>query len=213
MDKFTFKGGLAAILDLADVDTDQIIPKQFLKRVERSGYGEFLFYNHRYLPDGSLNTEFVLNQPRYAGAQVLLARENFGGGSSREHAPWALADYGFKVLIAPSFADIFKNNCLASGILTVELPAAVVEQWFQRVREQTGYTIQVDLEKQTLTGSDGFTCTFEIDGFRKHRLLEGLDDIGLTLEHQEAIAEYERRHQRPWQAAVTTPDPSWKEVA
>ncbi len=213
MEKFSFKGGLAAILDLADVDTDQIIPKQFLKRVERSGYGEFLFYNHRYLPDGSLNTEFVLNQPRYAGAQVLLARENFGGGSSREHAPWALADYGFKVLIAPSFADIFKNNCLASGILTVELPAAVVEQWFQRVRDQVGYTIQVDLEEQTLTGSDGFTCTFEIDGFRKRRLLEGLDDIALTLQYEQAIADYEQRHRRPWQAAVATPDPSWKEVA
>lgn len=193
---------LVAPLDQPNVDTDQIVPKQFLKRVERTGFGRFLFYDWRYLPDGSPNPDFVLNHPRYQGAQVLLARENFGCGSSREHAPWALLDYGFRVVIAPSFADIFKTNCFKNGILPVELPAETVDDLFRRVTAQEGYQITVDLEAQTLTGSDGFTIQFEIDPFRKKCLLEGLDDIGLTLQHEDKIAAYEAAHRQPWQAAI-----------
>jgi len=193
---------LVAPLDQPNVDTDQIVPKQFLKRVERTGFGRFLFYDWRYLPDGSPNPDFVLNHPRYQGAQVLLARENFGCGSSREHAPWALLDYGFRVVIAPSFADIFKTNCFKNGILPVELPAETVDDLFRRVTAQEGYQITADLEAQTLTGSDGFTIQFEIDPFRKKCLLEGLDDIGLTLQHEDKIAAYEAAHRQPWQAAI-----------
>ncbi|MCS7309522.1 MAG: 3-isopropylmalate dehydratase small subunit [Armatimonadota bacterium] len=193
---------LVAPLDQPNVDTDQIVPKQFLKRVERTGFGQFLFYDWRFLPDGSPNPDFVLNQPRYQGAQILLTRENFGCGSSREHAPWALLDYGFRVIIAPSFADIFKNNCFKNGILPVELPTEVVDNLFRRVTAQEGYQLTVDLEGQTLTGSDGFSCGFEIDPFRKRCLLEGLDDIGLTLQHEEKIAAYEATHREPWQAVV-----------
>ncbi|MDW8104374.1 MAG: 3-isopropylmalate dehydratase small subunit [Armatimonadota bacterium] len=193
---------LVAPLDQPNVDTDQIVPKQFLKRVERTGFGQFLFYDWRFLPDGSPNPDFVLNQPRYQGAQILLTRENFGCGSSREHAPWALLDYGFRVIIAPSFADIFKNNCFKNGILPVELPTEVVDNLFRRVTAQEGYQLTVDLEGQTLTGSDGFSCRFEIDPFRKRCLLEGLDDIGLTLQHEEKIAAYEATHREPWQAVV-----------
>lgn len=198
-DKLTAR---VAPLDQPNVDTDQIVPKQFLKRVERTGFGQFLFYDWRFLPDGSPNPDFVLNQPRYHGAQILLTRENFGCGSSREHAPWALLDYGFRVIIAPSFADIFKNNCFKNGILPVELPAEVVDELFRRVNAQEGYALTVDLERQTIEGSDGFQCRFEIDPFRKRCLLEGLDDIGLTLQHQEKIAAYEAAHREPWQAAV-----------
>lgn len=193
---------LVAPLDQPNVDTDQIVPKQFLKRVERTGFGQFLFYDWRFLPDGSPNPEFVLNQPRYQGAQILLTRENFGCGSSREHAPWALLDYGFRVIIAPSFADIFKTNCFKNGILPIELPSELVDQLFQRVYAREGYTLTVDLEAQTLTGADGFSCRFEVDPFRKKCLLEGLDDIGLTLQHEEKIAAYEATHREPWQAAV-----------
>jgi len=198
-DKLTAR---VAPLDQPNVDTDQIVPKQFLKRVERTGFGQFLFYDWRFLPDGSPNPDFVLNQPRYHGAQILLTRENFGCGSSREHAPWALLDYGFRVIIAPSFADIFKNNCFKNGILPMELPAEVVDELFRRVNAQEGYALTVDLERQTIEGSDGFQCRFEIDPFRKRCLLEGLDDIGLTLQHQEKIAAYEAAHREPWQAAV-----------
>lgn len=191
-----------APLDQPNVDTDQIVPKQFLKRVERTGFGQFLFYDWRFQPDGSPNPDFVLNQPRYQGAQILLTRENFGCGSSREHAPWALLDYGFRVLIAPSFADIFKTNCFKNGILPVELPAEVVDDLFRRVYAQEGYRLTVDLQEQTLAGEDGFFTRFEIDPFRKKCLLEGLDDIGLTLQYEHKIAEYEATHREPWQAAV-----------
>jgi 3-isopropylmalate/(R)-2-methylmalate dehydratase small subunit len=194
---------LVAPLDQPNVDTDQIVPKQFLKRVERTGFGQFLFYDWRFLPDGTPNPDFVLNQPRYAGAQILLTRENFGCGSSREHAPWALLDYGFRVIIAPSFADIFKTNCFKNGILPIELAPEAVDDLFRRVQNQEGYQLSVDLEAQTITGSDGFTCRFEIDSFRKKCLLEGLDDIGLTLQHEDKIAAYEATHREPWQAAIT----------
>lgn len=202
MDKYTTFSGLAAILDMANVDTDQIMPKQFLKRVEKAGYGEALFYHWRFRDDGSVNPDFALNQARYQGAEVLVTRENFGSGSSREHAPWALADYGFRALIAPSFADIFKNNCLGSGLLTVELPAEVVSQWFERIKENQGYEITVDLANQKITGSDGFVSGFDIEPFRKERLMLGLDAIGLTLQQEEAIAAYEAAHDKPWQAAI-----------
>lgn len=202
MDKFNTFTGLAAPLDVANVDTDQIVPKQFLKRVEREGFGQVLFFHWRYLDDGSPNPEFVLNQERYQGAQVLISRENFGSGSSREHAPWALLDYGFKTIIAPSFADIFSGNCISGGLLTVALGPELVSQWMRRVQEQEGYAITVDLENQTLIGSDGFTCSFEIESFRKQRLLAGLDAIGLTLKHEADIAAYEAAHAAPWQAGV-----------
>jgi 3-isopropylmalate/(R)-2-methylmalate dehydratase small subunit len=202
MKPFEKMTALVAPLDQPNVDTDQIVPKQFLKRVERTGFGQFLFYDWRFLPDGTPNPDFVLNQPRYRGAQILLTRENFGCGSSREHAPWALLDYGFRVIIAPSFADIFRTNCFKNGILPIELSAEVVDDLFYRVQHQEGYQITVDLEAQTITGSDGFSCRFEIDPFRKKCLLEGLDDIGLTLQHEDKIAAYEATHREPWQAAV-----------
>jgi 3-isopropylmalate/(R)-2-methylmalate dehydratase small subunit len=203
MDRFESFTGLAAVLDVPSVDTDQIIPKQFLKRVERSGYGEYLFFEWRFNPDGSANQDFILNQPRFAGASILLAGPNFGSGSSREHAVWALAGYGFKVLLSSSFADIFKGNCLMKGMLALELPQETMGQWLQRAKEQEGYLIAVDLQQQALTGSDGFSCTFQIDPFVKRRFLEGLDDIGLTLTSQAAIEKYEKEHHEPWQAAVT----------
>lgn len=202
MTPFKTLTGIVVPLDRPDVDTDQIIPKQFLKRVERSGFGEFLFYDWRRLENGQPNPEFALNQSRYQGANVLLARDNFGCGSSREHAPWALQDFGISLLVAPSFADIFKTNCFKNGMLPVELDAAQVDDWFGRVFAQEGYTITANLEAQTLEGSDGFRCAFAIDAFRKRCLLEGLDDIGLTLEHVEKIGAYERAHSEPWQAAV-----------
>lgn len=193
---------LVAPLDQPNVDTDQIVPKQFLKRVERTGFGQFLFWDWRTLPDGSPNPDFVLNQPRYQGARILLTRENFGCGSSREHAPWALLDYGFQVLIAPSFADIFRTNCFKNGILPIELPAEVVDDLFRRVYLQEGYRLTVDLQEQTIIGDDSFFTRFEIDPFRKKCLLEGLDDIGLTLQIEDKIAEYEATHREPWQAAI-----------
>jgi len=202
MRPFNTLTALVAPLDQPNVDTDQIVPKQFLKRVERTGFGQFLFYDWRFLPDGSPNPEFVLNQPRYQGAQVLLTRENFGCGSSREHAPWALLDCGFRVIIAPSFADIFRTNCTKNGILPVELPADVVDDLFRRVTAQEAYRLTVDLEAQSVIGSDGFACTFEMDPFRKKCLLEGLDDIGLTLQVEDKIAAYEASHSEPWQAAI-----------
>jgi 3-isopropylmalate/(R)-2-methylmalate dehydratase small subunit len=209
MDKLVTLNGIVAPLDRANVDTDAIIPKQFLKSIKRSGFGPNLFDEWRYLDVGEpgmdnsvrpLNPDFVLNQPRYQGAQVLLARQNFGCGSSREHAPWALLDYGFRVIIAPSFADIFFNNCFKNGILPVVLNEAKVDRLFKEVAASEGYRLAVDLEAQTLTTPAGEVIPFEVDAFRKHCLLEGLDDIGLTLQHVDAIRAYEakRRAEAPW---------------
>ncbi|MFZ5584835.1 MAG: 3-isopropylmalate dehydratase small subunit [Thermodesulfobacteriota bacterium] len=202
MQKFTTFTGLVAPLDLANVDTDAIIPKQFLKLVQRQGFGQYAFFNWRFNQDGSLVEDFVLNQPWYQGASILLARENFGCGSSREHAPWALMDYGFKVIIAPSFADIFKSNASKNGILLIELERQMMDEWLRRAQATPGYRITVDLAGQVLTGSDGFACVFAVDPFKKKCLLEGLDDIGLTLQHEDQIKAYEQSHQKPWQAAV-----------
>ncbi|MBN1909402.1 MAG: 3-isopropylmalate dehydratase small subunit [Pirellulales bacterium] len=192
MQPFTQHTGLVAAMDRADVDTDQIIPKQFLKRIERSGFGQFLFFDWRFLDDGSDNPEFELNRPEAAGATILLARRNFGCGSSREHAPWALADYGFRVLIAPSFADIFFNNCFKNGMLPLRLDEAVVDDLFARAAAHPGYRLGVDLQTQTLSDELGLSLPFEVDPFRRDCLLGGLDDIGLTLQHEPAIAAYEK---------------------
>jgi 3-isopropylmalate/(R)-2-methylmalate dehydratase small subunit len=177
-------------MDRANVDTDQIIPKQFLKRIERTGFGQFLFFDWRF-HDGSANADFELNQPQYAGASILLARRNFGCGSSREHAPWALEDYGFRVLVAPSFADIFYNNCFKNGILPVRLDEAAVEDLFARAAAHPGYRLTVDLETCRITDDYRLALPFEIDAFRRQCLLEGLDDISLTLAHEDRIAAYE----------------------
>ncbi len=186
--------GIVVPLDRANVDTDQIIPKQFLKRIERSGYGDVLFYDWRYLEDGKTpNPDFVLNQPRYRGASILLARDNFGCGSSREHAPWALHDYGFRVLIAPSFADIFYNNCINNGMLPIRLEAREVDRLFAEVEAREGYELEVDLPSQTIEKPDGSQLRFEIDPFLKERLVNGWDQISLTLRHEQAIRDYERR--------------------
>jgi 3-isopropylmalate/(R)-2-methylmalate dehydratase small subunit len=185
--------GIVVPLDRANVDTDQIIPKQFLKRIERTGFGEFLFYDWRFRTDGELNSAFVLNDPRYRGASILVAGKNFGCGSSREHAPWALADYGFRVVIAPSFADIFANNCLKNGLLPLALKedevATIVEQalWIDN------YQLAIDLERRTVTDGGDFSASFAIDDFQRHCLMEGLDDIGLTLLHEPDITAYERK--------------------
>jgi 3-isopropylmalate/(R)-2-methylmalate dehydratase small subunit len=208
MDKFETFTGVVCPLDRANVDTDAIIPKQFLKSIERSGFGPNLFDEWRYLDQGEpgqdcsgrpLNTEFVLNDKRYAGAQVLLARDNFGCGSSREHAPWALEDYGFKVLIAPSFADIFFNNSFKNGLLPITLPAETVDQLFAAATGDKALRMEVDLPNQVLR-YNGEEIAFEVDPFRKHCLLEGLDDIGLTLQHVDEIRAYEerRRVEAPW---------------
>ena len=207
MEKLVRFSGLVFPLDMANVDTDQLVPKQFLKRTQREGYGPYLFYNWRYLDDGSPDPDFALNQARYRGATFLLGRENFGSGSSREHAPWALMDYGFRVLIAPSFADIFKNNCFKSGLLPVQLEATLVDEWFSRAQAREGYSIALDLPGQVLTGSDGFACSFDIDPFRKKCLLEGLDEISLILAEEEAIKKHENEHANPWQAAVNGRNP------
>jgi len=185
--------GLVAPLDRANVDTDQIIPKQFLKRIERTGFGEFLFYDWRYLPDGRPNPAFVLNQPRYQGASILVADKNFGCGSSREHAPWALGEFGFRVIIAPSFADIFANNCFKNGMLPITLPAAQIAEIMDRAQREEGYTLTVDLEHQTVEDAHGLSVPFVVSEFQRYCLLEGLDDIGLTLRHEDAIRAYERR--------------------
>ena len=190
---FTKHTGLVAALDRVHVDTDQIIPKQFLKRIERTGFGEFLFYDWRFDEDGSLKEGFELNQPRFQAATILVARTNFGCGSSREHAPWALQDYGFRAIIAPSFADIFYNNCLQNGLLPVRLSEMEVEQIFQQVNAQDGYQLTIDLENRTVSDGKGSSFTFEVDDFRRHCLLKGLDDIGLTLQHEDRIRAYEAR--------------------
>ena len=178
-------------MDRSDVDTDQLVPKQFLKRIERSGFGKFLFYDWRYLDDGSDNPEFELNFPQYRGATILLARRNFGCGSSREHAPWAVADYGFRVVIASSFADIFFNNSFKNGILLVRLPEEEIDDLFKRAAAHEGYKLTVDLEAKKITDDYGLDQPFEIDDFRRTRLLQGLDDIALTLQHEEDIAAYD----------------------
>lgn len=188
MKPFTKHTGLVAPLDRANVDTDQIIPKQFLKRIERTGFGQFLFYDWRYLPDGQPNSSFVLNEPRYQGASILVADKNFGCGSSREHAPWALGEFGFRVIIAPSFADIFQNNCFKNGMLPIAVP---VDEIMKRAQEVEGYRLTVDLETQMITDENGLSVSFVVNSFQRCCLLEGLDDIGLTLRHEEAIKAYE----------------------
>jgi 3-isopropylmalate/(R)-2-methylmalate dehydratase small subunit len=209
MEKFTLLDGVVVPLDRANVDTDAIIPKQFLKAIKRSGFGPNLFDEWRYLDHGEpgrdnskrpLNPDFVLNQPRYKGAQILLARENFGCGSSREHAPWALDDYGFRAIIAPSFADIFFNNCFKNGLLPIRLAAQQVDELFNAVAAHAGYKLKIDLEQQTIIAPDGAAYKFEVEAFRKHCLLNGLDDIGLTLQHVDEIKAYEEKHRvaQPW---------------
>jgi len=195
LEPFVRVTGIAAPLDRVNVDTDQIIPKQFLKRIERTGFGEFCFFDWRYLPNGELNTTFELNAPAYAGANILVAGRNFGCGSSREHAPWALQEYGFRTIIAPSFADIFNNNCAQNGILTVVLPEDAVNTPLQRAIGNEGYTLTVDLERCLVEDDMGFSMHFDVDPFKRHRLLNGLDDIGLTLQHDDEIAAFEQ--QRP----------------
>ncbi|MCW8957979.1 MAG: 3-isopropylmalate dehydratase small subunit [Gammaproteobacteria bacterium] len=209
MDKFEKLTAIVAPLDRSNVDTDAIIPKQFLKSIKRTGFGPNAFDEWRYLDHGEpgmdnstrpLNPDFVLNQERYQGANILLARENFGCGSSREHAPWALLDYGFRVIIAPSFADIFFNNCFKNGILPIVLDEKKVAQLFNEVEESEGYKLTVDLEAQTITTPSGEKFAFDVDPFRKHCLINGLDDIGLTLQHVDDIKAYEarRKNEAPW---------------
>ena len=197
MNPFRSHTGLVAPLDRSNVDTDQIIPKQFLKRVERTGFGKYLFYDWRLRPDGQLDPSFPLNEPRYQGASILIAGKNFGCGSSREHAPWSLADYGFRAIIAPSFADIFANNCLKNGLLPVTLDDAEAAELMRRAELIDDYRATVDLEGKTVSDGHGFAAAFEIDDFQRYCLLEGLDDIGLTLEHEAQMAAYERQRP-PW---------------
>ena len=191
MQAFIKHAGVAAAMDRSNVDTDQIIPKQFLKRIERTGFGEFLFFDWRFHPDGSVNDEFELNRDRFKDASVLVARKNFGNGSSREHAVWALDDYGFRCVIAESFADIFYNNCSKNGVLPVVLTTDEVETLHQKIAKQKGYEIAIDLQQNLVTDSDGFSATFEIDAYRRQCFLEGLDHIALTLRHEEKISEFE----------------------
>src|ERR1017187_8960964 len=192
MQPFSKHTGLVLPIDRVNVDTDQMVPKQFLKLQNKQGLGRVLFYDWRYLPGEKPNSAFILNWPRYKRASVMLARANFGCGSSREHAPWAVADYGFRVLIAPSFADIFYNNCFKNAILPVTLPEAQIDELFRRAETREGYSITADLPNQTISDATGLNFKFEIDPFRKHVLLEGLDDIGLTLKYVANIAEYEQ---------------------
>ncbi len=209
MQKFEKHAGIVAPLDRANVDTDAIIPKQFLKSIKRTGFGPNLFDEWRYLDHGEpgqdnsgrpLNPDFVFNQPRYQGARILLARDNFGCGSSREHAPWALEDYGFRALIAPSYAEIFYNNCFKNGLLPIALDGKIVDRLFKAVEATPGYSLVIDLPAQLITTPQGETFSFEVDAFRKHCLLNGLDDIGLTLQHTGDIKSYEahRKTETPW---------------
>jgi len=211
MDAFTEHAGLVATLDRSNVDTDAIIPKQFLKSIRRTGFGPNLFDQWRYLDHGEpgmenalrpLNPDFVLNQPRYQGASILLARKNFGCGSSREHAPWALQQYGFRVMIAPSFADIFQNNSLKNGLLPVVLPELVIDRLFHEVAAHVGYRLTIELPRQVVIEADGREHPFEIDVFRKYCLVNGLDDIGLTLRHKDKIEAFEKQRltRQPWVA-------------
>lgn len=209
MRAFTQHTGVVAPIDRANIDTDMIIPKQFLKSIKRTGFGKNLFDELRYLDEGQpdqdcsnrpLNPDFVLNQPGYRNASVLLARRNFGCGSSREHAPWALEDYGFHAIIAPSFADIFYNNCFKNGLLPIVLPEEVIDQLFAEAGNEDGFSLTIDLERNVVVKPDGTELHFEVDEFRRHCLLHGLDDIGVTLEDADAIQEYEaqRRRDAPW---------------
>ena len=209
MQSFNMLDGLVAPLDRANVDTDAIIPKQFLKSIKRTGFGPFLFDELRYLDRGEpgmdctnrpKNPDFRLNEERYEGASILLARENFGCGSSREHAPWALLDYGFRCIIAPSYADIFYNNCFKNGILPIVLPAATVDQLFKECEDNAAYQLNINLAEQKVSTPDKSVFTFEVDPFRKHCLMKGLDDIGLTLKEADKIKDYEKRRQEdaPW---------------
>jgi len=198
MKRFRQHTGLVAPLDRANVDTDQIIPKQFLKRIERTGFGEFLFYDWRYTAGGVLNPSFVLNEPRYEGASILVADKNFGCGSSREHAPWALGEYGFRVIIAPSFADIFANNCFKNGMLPIVLDEDQARGIMRRAQQQPGYQLTIDLERQTIEDPDRLSIPFVVGEFQRYCLLEGLDDIGLTLRHEDAIKSYEATHASRW---------------
>ncbi len=194
MQPYVRVSGIVAPMDRANVDTDQIIPARHLRRIERTGFGQFLFEAWRKLPDGKPNPDFVLNNPRYKGATILVAGPNFGSGSSREHAPWALEDCGFRTVIAPSFADIFRNNCYQNGMLPLVLPQDAIDHIMQKAKTEPGYQVTVDLERCLVTDSQEFTVSFEIDAFRRHCLLNGLDDIGLTLEHDVNIASYEKAH-------------------
>ncbi|MFZ0301867.1 MAG: 3-isopropylmalate dehydratase small subunit [Terracidiphilus sp.] len=194
MEPFKTLTSLAAPLDRTNVDTDQIIPKQFLKRIERTGYGDILFFDWRQTPDGTPVADFVINDPRYKGAKILIAGKNFGCGSSREHAAWALSDFGFRAVIAPSFADIFFSNAGKNGIVLVRLSEGEVNTLLQNAQKISGYQLTVSLEAQTVTDGRGFNATFEIDPFRKFCLLEGLDDIGLTLRHAAALDAFEKQH-------------------
>ena len=191
MQAFTKHSGIVATLDKANVDTDQIIPKQFLKRIERTGFGQYLFYDWRFAEDGSDNPDFELNQARFKNASVLVARRNFGCGSSREHAVWSLGDYGFRVILAPSFADIFFNNCFKNGLLPIKLSEAEIEEIFKKVEKTEGYQLTIDLETSKLTDGEDLEIDFEVQSFRRHCLLNGLDDIALTLENEAKITEYE----------------------
>jgi 3-isopropylmalate/(R)-2-methylmalate dehydratase small subunit len=209
MESFVVHEGLVAPMDRANVDTDLIMPKQFLKSIRRSGFGPNLFDDLRYLDEGvpdadnstrPLNPDFPLNFPRYQGASILLARENFGCGSSREHAPWALVDYGFRAIIAPSFADIFRSNCFKNGLLPIALDSSVVDRLFAALYEKEGFSLSIDLERQMIAGSGFDGIGFEVDAFRKDCLLKGLDDIGITLQSEEAIRRFEAGHKElfPW---------------
>lgn len=197
MKAFTIHRGCLAPLDRANVDTDQIIPKQFLKRIEKTGFGQFLFYDWRFVADGKQNPDFVLNDPRYEGATILVAGKNFGCGSSREHAVWALSDYGFRAVISSSFADIFANNSAKNGFLSVRLTEEEVAELMRRAQDVDSYQITVDLEKCEVRDDQGFSAKFSIDDFVRHCLLNGLDDISLTLQHESEIAAYEAQHPAP----------------
>jgi 3-isopropylmalate/(R)-2-methylmalate dehydratase small subunit len=211
MNPFKRHTGLVMPMDRVNVDTDQMVPKQFLKALTRQGFGRTLFYDWRYLPGEKPNPDFVLNLPRYRGASVLLARANFGCGSSREHAPWAILDYGFRVILAPSYADIFYNNCFKNGILPITLPDDQIDELFRRTEKTEGYQLTADLEAQTVTDDSGLKYSFQLDPFRRECLLNGWDDIGLSLRFEKDIADFERRHPRraemyePLDVVITKP--------
>ncbi len=194
MEAFKQHTGIVAPVDRVNVDTDAIIPKQFLKRIERTGFGQFLFFEWRFFENGEENPSFEMNKDRYEGASVLISRANFGCGSSREHAPWAIMDYGFKVVIAPSYADIFYNNCFKNGILPIKLSEEQVEELFQLTAKHEGYKLNVDLENKTISDDYGLNISFDLDEHRRQFLLQGLDDIGLTLQQADLIGEYEAKH-------------------
>ncbi len=198
LERFTKLTGIVAPLDRANIDTDQIIPKQFLKRIERTGFGEFAFFDWRYLEDGVPNPDFILNQDRYRDANILVSGRNFGSGSSREHAPWALMEMGFKSIIAPSFADIFRSNCMQNGLLPVVLDSSEVDTVMARALRGSGYSATVDLESQTVTDDQGLNASFEVDPFRKNSLLNGLDDIEITLDYEELIKSFELKRAARW---------------